>query len=224
MERKNLLVSYEGGGYDGCFWEWNYFLFNAVGEFHVVYASGYKGIKTEKEAIELLEGDESEYTSYDLTQDSEIESFQNNEPIDNVLHIVEKASESEYGELAIIWFRCDHCGNKIYGDHGIAEGRHGCGGIATTAEEKYCYNCHSLGTCEKCGEFDNDLLESGDEYCEYCKEKNVEENFKDLEGTYLEFNNITNEFEELDIEVDVFEFTDMIESNEKIIFFSAIYK
>lgn len=51
---KNLLVQYKGGSYDGCHWEWNYFLFDSVGVFYDIASSGCNGIDNEEEARELL--------------------------------------------------------------------------------------------------------------------------------------------------------------------------
>ena len=46
MFKRNSLIQYKGGGYDGCFWEWNYAWFDARGHFHDIYSSGYKGCDT----------------------------------------------------------------------------------------------------------------------------------------------------------------------------------
>jgi hypothetical protein len=54
-EHRNILVQYKGGGYDGCHWEWNYFVIDWNGEFHNIASSGYKGIDNLTDAIELLE-------------------------------------------------------------------------------------------------------------------------------------------------------------------------
>lgn len=51
---KNLLVEYEGGGYDGCFWQYNYFMFDDSGKFVNLFSSGYKGIETENQAMRVI--------------------------------------------------------------------------------------------------------------------------------------------------------------------------
>ena len=53
--KKNVLVQYDGGGYDGCIWEWNYFYIDTDGGFHDIASSGTGGIDNLKEAIELME-------------------------------------------------------------------------------------------------------------------------------------------------------------------------
>ena len=40
---KNTLVQYKGGGYDGCFWEWNFCYFDKDGVWHDIFSSGRRG-------------------------------------------------------------------------------------------------------------------------------------------------------------------------------------
>jgi hypothetical protein len=42
---KNKLMIYQGGGYDGCFWEWNFGYFDDEGEWQSLGDSGCAGIK-----------------------------------------------------------------------------------------------------------------------------------------------------------------------------------
>ena len=55
------LVQYQGGGYDGCFWEWNFFYLDGD-KFHDIYSSGRAGITTKEKALELLESEDNFYT------------------------------------------------------------------------------------------------------------------------------------------------------------------
>lgn len=57
---KNLLVQYKGGGYDGCFWEYNHFFWDENGDFQNLVSTGYAGVKNESEALALIK----EYNSY----------------------------------------------------------------------------------------------------------------------------------------------------------------
>jgi hypothetical protein len=43
---KNILVQYQGGGYSGCVWEWNFAYFDNDGKFYDVYSSGSMGCET----------------------------------------------------------------------------------------------------------------------------------------------------------------------------------
>lgn len=51
--KNTILVEYQGGGYEGCFWEWNYFLISS-GQFYNLHATGRKGITAMEAARELL--------------------------------------------------------------------------------------------------------------------------------------------------------------------------
>lgn len=41
---RNLLIQYKGGGYDGCFWEWNFAYYDDNKQFHDIHSSGRYGI------------------------------------------------------------------------------------------------------------------------------------------------------------------------------------
>ena len=61
---KDTLVQYKGGGYSGCFWEWNYGVFDDDGEFHVIFASGSKGCETAEEMREHITQEEDPIARY----------------------------------------------------------------------------------------------------------------------------------------------------------------
>lgn len=44
---KSVVVSYQGGGYDGCVWEWNYAFLDKEGGFHSIFSSGVFGCRDE---------------------------------------------------------------------------------------------------------------------------------------------------------------------------------
>ena len=44
----DTIVQYKGGGYDGCFWEWNYAYYDRNGVFHSLYHSGRSGCPTSR--------------------------------------------------------------------------------------------------------------------------------------------------------------------------------
>ena len=48
-----IIYEYKGGGYDGCWWEWNFFGIHEK-KFYNIISSGYKGIKTEQDAKDLM--------------------------------------------------------------------------------------------------------------------------------------------------------------------------
>ena len=73
--KTNILVQYQGGGYDGCFWEWNYFYIDKQGIFHDIQSSGCGGIDNMQDAEQLIEQDKSGTYIYDLNNEQDIETF-----------------------------------------------------------------------------------------------------------------------------------------------------
>jgi len=169
-EYKNILVQYKGSGYDGCIWEWNFFLFDNEGNFHNIITTGSMGIKFRERADTIIRDDKNYI--YDLTDDKSKKEFaeENNPSI--ILTVASMVNEIY--EDNILYFICDDCKNKIYPES-VADGRlemwHGAGGIAVTPETILCDEGHILHTCSYCGEFVEDINElDEDGKCEYCRE------------------------------------------------------
>ena len=146
---KNTLVQYEGGGYDGCLWEYNFFLYDDKGKFHNIFSSGQNGCETEQEAQDVLENNEN-VEIIDITDEKQIDKFQLENNVSFVLGVVRKVNEI-YKENKV-WCTCDYCGEKIY-ESGEVEGFKGAGGFQIIATQKICDSCYSLHTCGYCGEF-----------------------------------------------------------------------
>ena len=74
---RHTLVQYHGGGYEGCFWEWNFFYIDADGDFHCIEATGHAGCKNANQADDMLADDgEKEYTyTYDVMDIEQIKEF-----------------------------------------------------------------------------------------------------------------------------------------------------
>jgi hypothetical protein len=232
--RWNVLVCYDGGGYDGCIWERNVFLLgqrvtkkNALNEqikqllgdktcfslkthrpnwgiFTDLGSSGRRAIKDIDRAIEVLTDEEDEdfykVDVYDLTKQSDIERFQNEEPIPLVVSVVNRIASLDDAFKPVtknqgyIWFKCDMCGEKCYGDpdnEGHMEGFHGCGGIAITADEKYCNECFYSHSCSYCGEFDKKTKQG---LCEFHFEYALKELITQEDSTVLYYDSNANEF------------------------------
>lgn len=51
---KSTLIMYKGGGYDGCFWEWNFALWDENGEFEPLLTTGNAGCSQEHDLLELM--------------------------------------------------------------------------------------------------------------------------------------------------------------------------
>ena len=141
---KNILMMYEGGGYDGCIWEWNACFWDENGEWHDIGSSGTMGINTEKEAIERKD----ESSLFDVTNHADVEQFQKEFNQSLVVSITRKLNEEHNCSM---WFKCDECGRET--EEGIATDYEGCGGIMTQATGMVCEECCSMYLCQKCGEY-----------------------------------------------------------------------
>jgi hypothetical protein len=198
---KDLLVFYQGGGYDGCIWEWNFFSFDKDGEFHNLFTSGCMGVKDDDmETVYNMinnpkahkdETSNSVYV-YDLTKDDCINEFQSEHNVPNVVSVVNHLNGGEYGEYSSeLYFVCDVCEQKIT-EYGEMEDYHGCGGIAITADTKICQECHSLRSCDYCGEYDADCQEQMG-YCSYHFSEVLGKMFQG-EFNHVEFDSQSNSF------------------------------
>lgn len=189
MKYRNLLVQYKGGGYDGCFWEWNFFLFDSKGKFHNLYSSGYKGIENRKSALEFLKDRnfKSECYFYNLKNPKKIKEFQaetNPRLVDKIGEKVNKIYGFKNKDL--IYFECDECSARVELD-GYRSGNYprmfhdphnysGDGGIGIIQYGKMCEECYLQHSCGYCGEF-NEIEENNvdeDGHCKYCVTKNLE--------------------------------------------------
>ena len=145
---KNRLVQYKGGGYDGCHWEWNAFLFDADGKFHNIATSGRNGVKDLSEAIETLNND-SPYI-YKLN-DSGIKEFVT-ECNEAFVKYISKAVNQAYGS-DIIMIECQSCGDMTDPDYMFSTGYHGNGGIGIVETDFVCGDCYCSNSCGHCGEY-----------------------------------------------------------------------
>jgi len=175
---KNLLIQYKGGGYDGCHWEWNYFLFDSKGIFHNIAASGYKGIKTKDKALELLNSEPksswggAEFYEYNLKDADSIAEFVSEV---NSMHLgpVVKAVNKIYKKDIMYWI-CNECEDKQTGDMlRDPNAYHGDGRVGIIYTTQYCEDCYCSHSCGYCGEF-NELEENNvdeDGHCINCVSK-----------------------------------------------------
>lgn len=204
---KNTLVQYQGGGYSGCFWEWNYFFLDKDGEFHDIFSSGSAGIETAERARELLESgiecDVGKYAipqttntffTYDLTGDKVIIEFSKECNVVNITGVLQWFCENP--QPGIDFFAvCSACGDHIdnYNDLTL-EDWHGCGGIQTTADTLICCDCCVSWTCGCCdgyvGEGNLFYLEEykpDDEYKERAAQQLQDDGLTDVCADCLEY-------------------------------------
>lgn len=164
----DILVIYQGGGYDGCIWEYNAFIIKD-NKFYDIISSGSMGIeKSEQIERELKDN------TYDIYLLSDIDKFisdYNKYIAYNVVKVINDLN------LDYIEFPCSDC-NTL---HDINE--------ITFFESDYrrekpiCSECYCLNTCGYCGSevtIDEQINIINNDYnieiygCEYCIQKQVE--------------------------------------------------
>ena len=156
---KNVLVQYQGGGYEGCFWEWNFFWLDKDGVFYDVFSSGRDGITTDEQAKELLGSGNTHYV-YDLTDNKVIDELSKECNVVNLTDLL-RWFENNPQDGIKFYLQCSVCHEKIEDlSECSLENWHGCGGIMSTADLLLCSDCLSLGTCDCCNEYigETDLL------------------------------------------------------------------
>lgn len=187
MKRKiyrNLLVQYKGGGYDGCYWEWNFFLFDGRGKFHDIASSGHRAITTAEEAKALLASKQENtwdegYYKFNIKSKKSVQEFQS-ETNPRLVDIVGNKVNAIYKKI-LMTFDCDECENTIALDKfnsseypNMFHDPHnytGNGGVGIIQYGKLCEDCYLNHSCGYCGEFNEPEKNNVDEQgrCEYCK-------------------------------------------------------
>jgi len=153
---KNKLFQYKGGGYDGCYWEWNFFLFDDKGNFHNLHSSGRKGIQNRNEAEKLLSKDKylTDIYVYRLNREADKNELQKENAPDNIKALIETVNSIMPDTL---FFQCDVCEEKIYDPDMYHDGYHGNGGTGIVHTGQICLDCYNDNSCLNCGDlFDDD--------------------------------------------------------------------
>lgn len=169
---KNTLVQWQGGGYEGCFWEPNTGYYDAKGLWHPIISTG-RGARPES-AI-----DEDDLV-FPITKDG-LKEFCENIRDDFFIKTLKVLEDEGY----TVYWECDCC-EHTYSDmddfHSF-ENYQGDGGIGIVHDGKICYDCHIQGQCHSCGEFyGENQLDYG--ICEHCMEeacKDVKDEIDEIE-------------------------------------------
>lgn len=180
--RRNILVQYQGGGYEGCFWEWNFFYISKSGEFFNIFSSGRAGIESLGDAEKTMKEDEPYI--YNMGLEEEIKSFATESNVVNITGVLQFFED--HPELEVEFFvLCSGCGAYITDQDDIQlENWHGCGGIESTADKLLCPECYMNGTCDCCCDYVGgvEIVEVKPEehndfnyVCVYCKEYHDEQ-------------------------------------------------
>ncbi len=169
--KTNILIQYDGGGYDGNIWEWNYFYIDKDSKFHDIASSGSGGITTKLAAMLLIENNGNSFSNkvyvYALDSEEDMKTFateSNAHHVKNVIRWFDDYNDPNAEPFAI----CSECETKISSAYDIMG----------EADDIVCSDCYCSGQCECCNEYvsdggivevDRDIYDN--EYvCTACKE------------------------------------------------------
>jgi len=147
---KNTLLYYQGGGYSGCIWEWNFCFWDTDGEWHDLYSSGCAALDTEEKANAATDsGFELRRLKADVVDLTDAEAFRQFQQDNNaglVLQIAQELNENYGYNIEII---CSECGCSFVVDNSEY----------TEVIDDYriiCNECLAAGTCDCCNEYVGD--------------------------------------------------------------------
>jgi len=135
--KTNILVQYQGGGYDSCFWEWNYFYTDKQGTFYDIHSSGRDGIDNLKGALALIERDETHTYIYDLSNKQDIKAFSKETHPVHISGVLQWFNDNEDIEFFAV---CSACGCRI----------DSCDDMIIEDKDLFCYDCYMAGECPCC--------------------------------------------------------------------------
>ena len=162
--KPNTLVSYKGGGFDGCFWQWEHAYIDSDLRFHDIDSSGYRGCDTlEKllaywgryqDKIAQWKKDQTadypgripdDFDLYELDDPNEMERASRVLPTDHLLGLARWFRKQ--GIDVIFMARCDECGKRFDAAQGEGEEPFCVGGIVMNSRKIVCPECESSFTC-----------------------------------------------------------------------------
>ena len=155
------LTQYRGGGYDGCHWEWNFFMeidgehHDISGsyyytEFHDIFSSGSYGISKASDKDKL---NGRQYV-YDLDNPDEVKDFVTESQPSLVLGVAKYIEEHTDIDMKLTCPICEQewCADEIMLDPDDYKGD---GGIGIVHNSYLCHECYSINSCCYCGEYYN---------------------------------------------------------------------
>ena len=106
--KPNTLVQYKGGGYDGCFWQWNFAYFDKNSKFHCIVSTGYAGCDTEDKLSKFIEDADAagetirpRYFTYDLSDQEAIVEFGEEANVSHVIGVAKWLAEHSGEEIQV---------------------------------------------------------------------------------------------------------------------------
>ncbi len=139
--KPNILISYKGGGFDGCFWEWNFAFIDKNEEFHDIYSSGYRGCSTIEDLVQYINNEiSSDFDTYDMSKAKERNRFADTESINCVIGLNKRMLELKLNIVCKLI--CDVCGKRFDTNNGGRElGYKGNGGVGIEITSMICQDC-----------------------------------------------------------------------------------
>lgn len=152
---KNKLLVYQGGGYDGCFWEWNAGYFDCDGEWRAIRASGCKGIPDYKveEALAMTRQVKAGKEDGVLIPFSAARLFRKFDEEFNpslVVGVVRHLRDEGISCRAVIL--CDECKTELDTELVHFVNFSSDGGCSFTPKRKICDDCFLSKVCQDCAE------------------------------------------------------------------------
>ncbi len=135
--QNNTIYQYQGGGYDGCFWEWNFFFIDKDGNFHDIFSSGRNGI-TDIESAKCVDDTGNIYT-YCIDSEKDLDELANETHGHLLSGLMQWFEENQNGEVYAI---CIECKEKFSDLDDIIVDR-----------DIHCYECESASGCSCCGAY-----------------------------------------------------------------------
>jgi len=166
---------YEGGGYSGCYWEWNFCFWDDSGVWHDIFSSGRDGIETEDRTLELLAEDNKSINDVvNITSKEDIAYWTKEFNAFLVLSIAKILSDDYEYEIELPCKECGNLENPKY-LHYVDE------------DTLVCEDCYCNGVCSSCDDYvGEDNLHCLSEYlgedgpvCEFCKDHRESEAIAD---------------------------------------------
>ena len=105
--KPSTLICYAGGGYEGCFWEWNFAFIDNEGKFHFIFKSGRNGCESLLEFETKILANER---AYELFKEDELELFGEEYNEGFVLRVGAWLWENHAIDFNV---KCDKCGCMI---------------------------------------------------------------------------------------------------------------
>lgn len=145
MKKKNILVQYQGGGYEGCYWEYNFFFVDNEGKFHNIISTGDKGIITQEQAEEIIKNEANSTGTYiyNVLNKRKMREFEK----ENATFWVYQVAiwlEEHFPELELRW-TCARCRKKCW----IEE-------MDIDEDKLICCECIAINSCGYCGQYYED--------------------------------------------------------------------